>query len=74
MVVGLRKKDQKRGKKMERLLLKELEQQLAMLEELKQAWERINRKERINRNDKYLEGRIDGLAMVIDLIHQLNQK
>lgn len=68
MVVGLRKKDQKRGKKMERLLLKELEQQLARLEELKQAWERINR------NDKYLEGRIDGLAMVIDLIHQLNQK
>lgn len=53
---------------MERLLLKELEQQLLRLEELKQAWERINR------NDKYLEGRIDGLAMVIDLIHQLNQK
>lgn len=52
---------------MERLL-KELQKRLQRLEELKQAWERINR------NDKYLEGRIEELAMIIDMMHQLEQK
>lgn len=49
-------------------ILKELQRRLERLLELQQKWERINR------YDKYLEGRIEELAMIIDQIHHFETR